>query len=558
MADSELSLLTHQSNQIAFLATPTMGYTGRNAGTNLIVDEAEPAVFVDPVIMSFAFTGYKDVTFFDDFYFRIHVIPNSLDLGNILSVQTETVTIWNAYLSPKVINDFLAPAVTGLSIQQPVTVPYTMSSLEEVRYIVTVAASGPPQFADTLQWTIDSVVYDVSVSGRRVVVWPFRPNWNQPVREALQWRTDILTSFNETEDRLAVYSQPRLTLTYSMSIQAEDVQLFHNLLFGWQNRQYAVPLWQDGQAIGQLTPAGVTSIPVETAGRAFAPEGLVLIMTDAQVFEVVQIDAVNALSIQLKKATELTWPATAQVYPLIQAILPTNVPSQQLTSKVLQATVRFAAIPADNTITLSDEAPEMLVDGTEVVLRKPNWASPVTVDHRFTYDIQDYGTGTFRQIQRPVEPRRVQRMSWTMFDRVDVARFRGLLKRMQGRYSVMFVPTWLADFTIVDPIALNTAAIRVKSTAYAAMVGVAPSQNMLMIRRTDGTFYIREIVGASASDNNTEVISLAESIPVAIPLNNIMQVCLVHLARSQSDAFEITHLTKGKAVASVQYEVVTQ
>src|SRR5690606_21699366 len=142
-------------------------------------------------------------------------------------------------------------------------------------------------------------------------------------------------------------------------------------------------------------PAGLSSLPVETAGRSFVAEGLVLIMTGPQLFEVVQIDAVGALSIQLKKPTERSWSAKAQVYPLVQAILPTNVPSQQLTSKVLQATVQFAAVPADNVIQLPDGAPELLFNGVEVVLRKPNWASPVTVDHTFTYDIQDYGVGSF-------------------------------------------------------------------------------------------------------------------------------------------------------------------
>lgn len=58
-------------------------------------------VRVYPTSAPVEITGELVGSFQDDLYNRIHITPARLDLGNIVSTQTAPVTIWNAYLEPK-------------------------------------------------------------------------------------------------------------------------------------------------------------------------------------------------------------------------------------------------------------------------------------------------------------------------------------------------------------------------------------------------------------------------------------------------------------------------
>lgn len=42
-----------------------------------------------------------------------------------------------------------------------------------------------------------------------IPVWPIEPNWNEPVKETLEWLTDIMTSPTGAEQRRCLRKYPR-------------------------------------------------------------------------------------------------------------------------------------------------------------------------------------------------------------------------------------------------------------------------------------------------------------------------------------------------------------
>ena len=48
-----------------------------------------------------ASVAWRMPTFLDDYYFRVHVKPGVIALGNLLSSQIRTVEVWSAHLSSK-------------------------------------------------------------------------------------------------------------------------------------------------------------------------------------------------------------------------------------------------------------------------------------------------------------------------------------------------------------------------------------------------------------------------------------------------------------------------
>lgn len=52
-------------------------------------------------------SAQKCVQFVDDFYNRIHISPQILQLGNVASSQTEDLFIWNSFFEPRTLESVL-------------------------------------------------------------------------------------------------------------------------------------------------------------------------------------------------------------------------------------------------------------------------------------------------------------------------------------------------------------------------------------------------------------------------------------------------------------------
>lgn len=553
----ENEIITSHSWMNQGRVVPEPNYPGDSTPGVLTIDDfgQGPNQFVDLDVFSFPFTGHREPTFFDDLYFRVHFDPGQISLGNVLSVQTEEIRVWNAHLSGKVMSDFLAPSAQGLSVTAPIATPYTMAALEELSYIVTVSTDGPPQFSEQIIWTIDGVEYSVPVTGQRIIVWPFGPNWDQPLNESLEWKTDIIRAFDGTEKRRQLRSKPRRRIGYRLTLHGNELNQFQNLLFGWQDRQYAMPVWQDKAVIQDRIHAETTTVPVDTTTRSFFKGGLALLMKDTYTFEVFEVAEVHPDHLVSSKPLESTWDRLTRLYPVNLGTLPANIPTQRLTSKVMVGQIEFMADPVKTDPFVPGEPAVETLDGIEVIYRKPNWSSPVQYEMGSDFDMLDFDTGGVQQVQKPGHPQQVRRVRWLLKNRDDIASFRALLGRRKGQAIPAYVPTWFNDFEVAEGNASGSSALRVKRSQYDALVGVADTQHAILIRMRDGTRLLRKIIGTSKPDADTEMLSLDDSLPFEVTPQNTMMVSLVHLCRLAQDGVTINY--QSDSVSTVEMSMMT-
>lgn len=511
--------------------------------------------FSDPDILSVAFSGFREPTFFDDLYFKIHFTPGKVDLGNVLSAQTQEVRVWNAFLSDKTMSSYLEPSAQGINVTEPVSTPYVMTALEELSYTVTVSTDGPPQFSEQIVWTIEGVEYAVPVTGQRVVVWPFGPNWDQPLNESLEWKTDIVTSYDGTEERRSLRSKPRRRINYRLTLHGNELNQFQNLLFGWQDRQYAMPVWQDKALIADMVAAGETVIPVATAVRSFFKGGLAILIKDTYTFEVFEIAEVHDDSLVTVEPLEFTWNARTRLYPVNLGTLPSSIPTQRLTSKVMIGQIEFMADPVKTDPFIPDEPAVESMDGYELVYRKPNWSSPVGYDMESDSVLLDYESGAVQKVQKPAFPRQTRRVRWLLKSKADIASFRAFLGRMKGRYTPAYVPTWFGDFEVTGVSGLGSFAITVRRSQYGSMVGVATTQFAVLIRMRDGRKIVRKITGVSSPNQESEMLNIDEQLPFEVNPTNTLMVSLIHLCRLAQDGVTINY--QSDSVSTVEMTMVT-
>src|SRR5690606_32864722 len=79
-------------------------------------------------------------TSFDDWYYRIHVLPAALALGNVAGGVQRTVVVWNAHFSARALEDFQLAGDPGLSYSSAVEPPASLPPLEDVSYLISISA----------------------------------------------------------------------------------------------------------------------------------------------------------------------------------------------------------------------------------------------------------------------------------------------------------------------------------------------------------------------------------------------------------------------------------
>lgn len=493
----------------------------------------------------------------DTFYNRILIEPPILQMGNLLSNQNRTVTIWNGFLDNKLLQDFSTTNADGITIVEPVTTPYMMRGLEQLAYNVNITTDGPAVIDASLIWTVAGAPYVAKVTGRRVVIWPYGPSWDTPVVETLSWLTNILRSYDGTEQRRGMRFIARRKFAYTFKTVREESARLENLLWGWQNRTYALPVWTDKSRLTSAVSQGATVIALPTTTFSFSAGALAIIYGDSRKAEVVEIQSVGANSLALVRPLENNWPRGTRVMPVILGHLPTRVAVMRHTSQAITGSLIFESDPRVTYAYIPTSTPAVTYKGVEVLMRQPNWKGGLSNEFEYLFHTLDYQTGGVQWDTREDFPRIARAYTWLLNGRHQIAEFRAMLGRRVGMLKPIWVPTWHDDFIVTRTIGASDSAIFVKENDFRLMVGTDPARNQIMIRLNDGTNFFREIVGVSSDGADTSLI-LDAPLGREVLYGQVKTVHLVMRSRLAGDEINISWRTDRAATIDTAFMTIKE
>jgi len=179
-----------------------------------------------------------------------------------------------------------------------------------------VSVDGPPTINASYLFTWDNQVNTYQVTGERLVVFAFPPDPSKDFTERLKWYGTINPAYSGKEQRMSLSERPKVSYNYRVQVMDNELQRFDAIMWGWQNRAFAVPVWNSytytSQAIGQ----GTTTLFVEdTANREFAVDSVAIIFAGPEMYEAVEIQEVQADRLLLKKPVQSSWTRKVAVLP---------------------------------------------------------------------------------------------------------------------------------------------------------------------------------------------------------------------------------------------------
>lgn len=495
-------------------------------------------------VQSGARTGHFSHDFaFLDYYNRIHYSALLIDLGNVISEQTRELRVFNAYFVPQTLDTITDDgSAEGITLTEPGARPLVYGPLSEKTYEFAISTTGPPNVDTTYTFTFNSfAAVDIRLIGTRIIAWTFQADWSREIREMLTWYTGVEVAYDGSEQRYGLRTYPRQGYEFSFVVAGRDRRECENSIYGWGGRVWALPLWADGVRLEAAISGGVTNIAADTVGRQFRAGGLAILLTPERVFEVVEIETVNAASIDLTRPLGNDWAAASALYPAISARLGDQSSISRFTGDVGYGVALFTGVdPAP--YEAATEAADYL--GFPVMPYSPEWSADPQHEYSRKMAILDAQTGPRAYDDESGIPSQSPTYRWICSSRAQIHDLRKFFYARKGRLKAIWVPTWVEDVKVVETIGAASTNIDIEYIGYDQLTGADDSgRRDLRIETVAGVVYYRRVTGSSVIDDDTERLSILTALGAEITAANVRRVSFMSLMRLESDQVEFTYWT---------------
>lgn len=501
--------------------------------------------------------GASAPNFGADWYDRIHIIPGTISLGNVISNITRQVEVWNAWSSAKTLAAIHASGTTGgMTLGGQSAPPLTFGPLQSRLYTLTVSTSGDPVIDAAYEFDFGVEKPTLRVTGRRIVVWGFNPDWSNGVTERLTWATDVLANYDGSEQRIRLRDNARRGIEYGFLAEGHDARLLEALTFGWGARLYCLPVWWEADTLASGISAGATSVTVTDAAlKDYRAGGLVVFWSSAGKSEAVEILSISGNTLTLKLPLSQSFPAGSRVLPAVLARLDGETPLNHVTDRIVQGRARFEV---DGNTDRTPTEIGVAWNGYAVLDERPDRAVDVAESWARTLAVLDALTGIVTVDDTTGSPIIRRTYAWLLDGRVAIDRWKKWAAARAGRMNALWLPTFADDLELVQQVVFNETQLRVKNTFSARYVGAHPLRAAVRIELVNGQVFHRRVTGITELDADTEAIAIESALGVTVQPSDVRRFMWMGLARLEADALEIHYETDSIARIQATFRVVQQ
>lgn len=473
------------------------------------------------------------------FYDKIQIEPTAALLGNIATEQEFTISVWNSFFIPQTLTDILLIDLDGVTIDN--TFPLVFAPLEQIVFTVTVPISGDPQIDGLLQFDFLTVNdFDFPVTGSRTVAFPYM--FGNNTTETILFKTDVLNSYNGTEQRVRVRNSPRHTFNINMALPPGEVSLSDSLMWGWGGRVFALPMWQEARGLTAPTSIASATISVDTEFANFVVGELIIIYTDPRDFDLLEIVSFTTTEIVVGATPSKVYPAGTLLAPIKNARI-TQPPQRSSSGAFVKLAINFSVLNND---TLPTSPDPIQYKGLDVYLEEPLTQSGFVVDSYVNRtDVLDYGSGAvdFSTPWTYIRPTRTFNLLFD--DAEDTWNHRLWLHRRAGKLVPFWMPTFEDNLKVIKGSAFIINKITIQNDSQIDLnVG-----RLNIALHSDDTWFFREIVSIEELGENLEVTVDTD---INVDPDDVDFISYMGIKRLTSDQAQFNWSANNTAQTSVQ------
>lgn len=479
---------------------------------------------------------------------RIWYVPSLIELGNLLTTVTETIEIYNSHrTTPQTLDVADNNAGTGVTFEDLPTLPAEMAPQSGLLITLRISAEGQPIIDGTLDFETSLGDFSIPITGSRVVMFPYEPE--VPIRELLEFKTDVLRAANGTEQRINVRKCPRQLIELDLRVpDGASARRLLSLLRGWHERVFGVPIWWESRPLDASVSAGATTITVDTRYGDFRVGSLAILWQDEDTYDALEIESKTDSSITFTSALTQNFSSVSTlVMPLRVAHLMQDQLNRSLHAVNLQEyRLQFRVI--DNDVDLASTA-AFGTANSKVLLDEPNLMISDTTPADLTrvIDHLDNEIGVPQQSSQWAVSHSLRQKGFLGDSLQRIWEVRQLLHALRGAQTSFYLPTHTPDVVVVNTLASGSFLMDIEHQGYTKYVKAQEPYKSLWIELTNGTVLTRQVTAYEELDADTERLTVDVSWPSTITVAEISRVCFLELTRVADDRALFVHTQPGQA-----------
>jgi hypothetical protein len=276
-------------------------------------------------------------------------------------------------------------------------------------------------------------------------------------------------------------------------------------------------------------------------------EGQTLVLCATGVVEQVLVDSVAGTTATLVSGVDQAWPIGSVVRPTIFGLMSGEISSSRENKAVATIDVAIEAFPGGEPPRATGAA-WATYNGHEVFTLQPDYAAPPGVSYLWPVEQVDYKHGRTGQF-RPIE--QAARSVEAEFNGLDVTGAEELeqfFDRMKGMRDPFYMPTWEADFELVEMAGSATTSFLASGPELAADFATADFDDgwAVAVCLATGAQLYRLVTAITAEGGNSR-ITVSAAWGQDITAANLARISWMPLWRFASDDMTTSWVTPLKA-----------
>lgn len=483
---------------------------------------------------------------FGSFFFdNVFISPARIDAGVVVPGKEFNFELWHSFTSPKQLTGLTQTGAFGIELEGVTS--GSLASFESFDYKISLnQANGLIDYWAAFDFGTGSA-YSFNLKASMALVMPERIDWSTQPEISIQYLTEVIESFDGTEQRIALRDTPRVSLTYLYSMTDEQQYRFDNRLATSSGRMI-VPMWPLQCQLERAVRPGDASVALDTI-NAHVVASDTLLISEGNEFEIVSVESVDGMVVKLIHLAKKTFSTSAVVLPVRIAYPADESNATSLLRSFDQHTITYDVDETQIAKPLPVDDFERL-NNRPIFPFRPDRSKDVTTQYNRRREILDPLIGARSIYDRARGTVKILGQTFTFFSERERQRFEDFAELMTGAQGEFYIEGPGQSFELSEDIVVPTYKLRIKNsgcTNFANSRSLAP---IVAIKLYNGTTIYKTILSATGNPDGTETITVKET-TAALKQTDIETIVPLYLARFDSDEFryifdtnEVSTITK--------------
>lgn len=473
--------------------------------------------------------GWGDV-FFDN----VFVTPSVIDAGLVTGDETFEFSIWHSYRSSRTLLGVVEFGGENVVLAGNKSGPVT--SFVSSKYQVSLNQStGDTNYRAAFDFG-SAGSYDFRLTASQAIVLHFPIDWGMQPELRNSYLTEVIESWNGSEQRISLRYQPRLSATYQYGLTDADQYLFGNLIGNFSGR-CLVPLWPFQCELAQPV-SRFDSKAVVSDLSAWVVPGCRVMLSDADTWEICMVASVAGREVVFVDLVKKNYRSGSRLIPVSQAWIGEDVSSvaHGMDVEITGVSFDFDEVELLRPSPVDDFT---MFNNRRVLDIRPDRSKDCTIQYKRLRETLDPAIGRRYIHDRVQGAVKYLQYSWRFFDQGSRKRFDDFAELERGAQGEFYIESPLVSMSLAKDIEAATLEITIAQANYKNFLKSNTFAPAIALKLYNGTVLYRNVESAIDGLDNTEVVTLEESVE-NIKIEDVEYIAPLFTGRFESDEFAHT------------------